>query len=292
MLPAELVVVWTLYVLDAVAMLVTYSRLPPPELYNVSGSGLEGGLSRVLVFANFSAALVAIAILLVLFDRLSTSALRGAAFAGFVLCTPVFWPGVVSEANLDARPVNAIAAIGVLLALVLTVVLGRRGLSWSRARGDRLRIVVAVVATFVSIPWIAAELGFYLDGVPFLGWLYETGSYHPTSVPSITLAAVHHGHHHGMDGLLLLTTALLLSRVVPSIGARRLRVFLGAYLALDGGVRGRQHGERLLDGADLEARLDDVAGAGRARAEGDRGVGSGRAGRALLYALAARRPVS
>src|SRR4051812_1999608 len=117
--PREVVAVWSLLLVDAVAILVTYSRLPAHELYHVSGSGLEGGLSRVLVDSNFPAALVAIAILLVLLDRLPR--LRAASAAGIVLCLPVFLPGVVDEANLDARPVNAIAGLGVLVALVLLV---------------------------------------------------------------------------------------------------------------------------------------------------------------------------
>ena len=44
--------------------------------------------------------------------------------------------------------------------------------------------------------------------------------------------AVHHGHHHGLDGLLLVLSALLLSRIGPSVRARWLRVVLGMYLAL------------------------------------------------------------
>jgi hypothetical protein len=92
-LPLEVVLVWAVVVVDAVAILVTYSRLPAHELYHVSGSGLEGGLSRVLVDSNFPVALVAIAILLVLLDRLRR--LRVVAVAGIVLCAPVFWPGVV-----------------------------------------------------------------------------------------------------------------------------------------------------------------------------------------------------
>ena len=33
---------------------------------------------------------------------------RGAAIASVVLCAAVFWPGVVNQDDLDARPVNAI----------------------------------------------------------------------------------------------------------------------------------------------------------------------------------------
>jgi len=57
-----------------------------------------------------------------------------------------------------------------------------------------------------------AELGFYLDGVPVLGSVFQTGkivSYHGNALHP----AVHHGVHHGLQGLLLAGTALLLSRL-------------------------------------------------------------------------------
>lgn len=224
-LPLEVALVWALYLLDAAAILVTYSRLPASELYHVSGSGLEGGLSRVLVDSNFPTALVAIAILILLLDRLRR--LRVVALVGILLCTPVFWPGVVDEANLDARPVNAIAAIGVLVALALSVRCGFHGWS-SNARGDGYRDVVGTLAVVVSLPWMFAELGFFLDGVPLLRRVFETGAYRPRGAE----VAVHHGHHHGLDGLLLLLAAILLSRVVPGLRARGVRLLLAAYLAL------------------------------------------------------------
>jgi hypothetical protein len=224
-LPLEVAVVWALFLLDAVAIIVTYSRLPARELYHVSGSGLEGGASRVFVDANFPVALVAIAVLLVLVDR--PGRLRWLALGGIALCTPVFWPGVVEQSNLDARPVNTVACAGVLVALALSAVCGFG--RWSHGvRGDALRTEVAVVAVIVSLPWIFAELGFYLDGVPLLGRLFETGEYRARGAE----AAVHHGHHHGLDGLLLLLAALLLSRVIPGLRARGMRVLLAAYLSL------------------------------------------------------------
>jgi len=224
-LPLEVALVWAIFIVDAIAILVTYSRLPAHELYHVSGSGMRGGLSRVLVDSNFPAALASIAILLVLLDRLRR--LRVVAVAGIVLCLPVFWPGVVDQANLDARPVNAIAGIGVLVALVLSLLCGFRG--WSQnVRGDGYRDVVGTLAVLLALPWIFAELGFYLDGVPLLDRVFETGVYRTRGAE----VAVHHGHHHGLDGLLLLLTAILLSRVVPGIRARSLRLLLAAYLSL------------------------------------------------------------
>jgi hypothetical protein len=82
------------------------------------------------------------------------------------------------------------------------------------ARGDRLRVVLAAVAILLATPWIAAELGFFLDGVPLLGWLFQTGrivSFHGNPPHP----AVHHGIHHGFHGLVLVLAALLLSRRLP-----------------------------------------------------------------------------
>lgn len=212
----------------AVEILVTYSRLPAHELYHVSGTGLEGGLSRALVFANFPVALVALAVLGIVYERLRY---RAVAIVAAALCAFVFWPGVVDEANLDARPINAAAAIGVLLTclLVATAPPARSG----RRRGDSVRVAIAVPLVLLSLPWFAAEVGFFLDGVPLLGRLFETGHYlHDRPGLPPFPPAVHHGHHHGMDGLLLALSALLLSRAGGCIRGRALRSAVAAYLAL------------------------------------------------------------
>jgi hypothetical protein len=213
-------VVWLLFGIVAVEILVTYWRLPAEELYHVSGGGLAGGASRALVFMNFPAALAAIAVVALVFERLRSRALRALALAAVLVCTPVFWPGVVTPADLDARWVNAPAGVGVVLALALTFAAASPE-SRVSLRRDRLCIGLAGLALLAAPPWLAAEAGFFLDGVPVLGRLYATG-------PSF----VHHGHHHGMDGVLLVWSALLLSRALPSIRARALRLATGVYLAL------------------------------------------------------------
>jgi hypothetical protein len=187
----EPLLLWALFGVVAVEILVTYSRLPARELYHVTGSGLEGGASRAVVFVNFPVALVAIAI--------AALSRRRAALAGALLCTPVFWPGVVKQSSLDARWVNAVAAAGVVLVFATTVTAARAP---SDPRGDRVRIGIAVLALVVALPWLAAELGFFFPG-----------------------PHVHHGHHHGMDGVLLVLSALLLSRHPAGAVTR-------AYLAL------------------------------------------------------------
>ena len=197
----------------------------------MSGNGLAGGASRALVFLNFPTALVALAILAVIYGQLRLG-LRAVGVVAAMLCAVVFWPGVVSQANLDARPVNALAAIGVLLTLALTIVVARSGgvSRMSRRRGDIARIVIAVVLLVVVAPWVAADLGFFLNGVPALGSIFHTARPTPGVVPY--LPTVHHGHHHGMDGYLLVLTALLLSRTLGEVRLRGLRTALTGYLAL------------------------------------------------------------
>jgi len=221
--------------LVAIEIFVTYSRLPARELYHVSGSGIAGGASRALVFLNFPTALVALAVLGVLYERLATRTLAAVSAVAAVLCAVVFWPGVVSQANLDAKPVNALAAIGVLLTLGLTVTViredGLRRRPWGRADGGRVGLAVPLV--LLSLPWFAADLGFFLNGVPVLGSIFQTGAYHQriAGLPPFP-PAVHHGHHHGMDGLLLVLSAMLLSRTLVLVQSRVLSSVLAAYLAL------------------------------------------------------------
>lgn len=230
-----MVAVWVLFAVVALEVLVTYSRLPVRELYHVSSDGLAGGLSRVLVFLNFPLALVAIPILAVLAERLPGRTVRVTAAVGVVLSAAVFWPGVVKQSDLDARAVNAIAALGVLVALSLTVVAARRlgrPPRPVRQRGDVPRVIVAAVALVLALPWIGADLGVSFDGIPVLGTLYQTAELRSQpNVPGLH-PAVHHGHHHGMDGVLLVLSALLLSRLRPLVKTTWLRRTLGAYLAL------------------------------------------------------------
>jgi hypothetical protein len=68
--------VWALLFATAVVIVVTYSRLPPEELYNVSADGLAGGLGRALVFLNYPVSLVAIAIAWLAAERIGSSYAR------------------------------------------------------------------------------------------------------------------------------------------------------------------------------------------------------------------------
>jgi hypothetical protein len=232
--PLEVGVVWALVLAVAVAITITYSRTPASELYNVSNSGIAGGLSRVLVFLNWPVALLAIPVLLLLADRLGRKGSWIAAIIGIVFCAAVFWPGIVKQSNLDAKWANAVPAIGVAIAIGLTVV-SLFALSASARPawmpGDVMRIVLAIAAAAVAVPWIAADLGLYLDGVPVLRTIYLTGVLRHDPGATDLHPAVHHGHHHGMDGFILVFAALLLSRCLGGL-RRPLALGLAAYLAL------------------------------------------------------------
>ena len=149
----------------------------------------------------------AIPITLLALDSLPRRAwlLGGPAIA---LCAFIAVPGVVDQNDLDARAVNVVPAVGVCLALSLTVwAASRAGAGFAPRRGgDPARIAAAVVVVLASLPWLTAELGFHLPGGVFLtDDLYAEPGKAPT-------AAVHLGHHHGLMGALLVLSALLLSR--------------------------------------------------------------------------------
>jgi hypothetical protein len=219
----EALAVWAMWAAVSVAVLVTYSRVDTDELYNVSREGLAGGLGRSVVLFNFPIAFVAVATTLVAVAALPTRAWLLAAPA---IASCVLVPFVVDEDDLDVRPANAIPALGVAVAVVLTIVAARRaGSSFAPRRPwDTARIVLSAVVLLLSLPWLTAALGFHFPGDFFMGEELRTED------DGSLLAAVHLGHHHGTDGALLVLTALLLSRV--HLPQRWLRLAFVGYLGL------------------------------------------------------------
>lgn len=146
---------------------------------------------------------------------------RPLVWTSIALCSLVAVPGVVDQDDLDARWINALPAIGVALALGLTIAAARRdGAAFvGRARGGVVvRLVLGGALVLLALPWLAADWGFYFPGDLFMG----------EEVPEVRdpgLAAVHYGFHHGLGGVLLALTALVLSRVPAG-------ALLRAYLSL------------------------------------------------------------
>ena len=214
---------WALCGLIALSILVTYSRVPPEKLYHVSGDGLSGGLSRLLVFVNWPGALIAIAVLGVVLDRVRQPLL---GLAALVLCAVVAVPGVLDQANLDAKWINVVPAIGVGIVLLLTAWAARDGGGgWGDGRGDWLRIAVFVVLALIALPWFFAEQGVYVGDVPGLRSIFLSKKVIDSE------AAVHLGEHHGLVGLQLIVVALLLSRELPRMRASARRTALALWLS-------------------------------------------------------------
>jgi hypothetical protein len=230
---AEALAAWALCTLLAFAVVVTYARLPAADLYNTSVEGVRGGFGRALVLVNFPLGIVTIGILGLVADRARSRAVDALALAAIALCLVVAVPGVVEQSDLDAKWANAVPALGVALALGLTLAVVRRhgvGEVWARVPGDRVRLAVAVVVAAISVPWLFAELGFYADDVPGLGSLVYAQEVTPEPGQP-QLRAVHLGHHHGTDGALLALVALALTRQLGRMARPRLRLWTAGYLA-------------------------------------------------------------
>jgi hypothetical protein len=231
----EALIVWALFAVVAVEVFVTYARLPPEVLYHTSGTGLEAGASRVLVFLGYPMSIVAIALASIAAARLGTGTAALAAAVAGILCASIAFPGVIDQANLDARPVNALAGAGVGIALGLTILaLARAGVGTAAPleRADLARIAASLVLLLAALPWLFAELGFYVSDVPILGRIFIAQELKPSPGGEPSLHAVHLGRHHGMDGVLLAISALVLSRVPRRLASRAGATILTAYLAL------------------------------------------------------------
>jgi hypothetical protein len=219
----EIAAVGVLFGAVLAATLITYARVAPEDLYHVSRRGLPGGFSRVLVELNFPDALIAIPLALLAVDVLRTRTASAAAAVAVAACLVTAVPGVVDRADLDAKLVNAIPALGVALTVaLLAAAFPRLAATTPRLRGDPLRVALAAIVAVAAIPYFFAELGFYAPD-PIL-------ADEPT--PGEAIAAVHLGSHEGMDGALLAVAALALSRLTPWFTSRRLAAVTSTVLAL------------------------------------------------------------
>jgi hypothetical protein len=231
----EALIVWALFAAVALAVFITYWRIPPEELYHTTGTGPEAGASRVLVSLGYPFSLVAIALAVIAAARLGSRPAWAAAVVAIALCATIGIPGVIDQGDLDARPINGLAGAGVGIALALTILaLVRTGRGSPRpfSRSDSLRVAGIVALALAALPWIWAELGFYITDTPVLGRIFWAKQIAPSPGGEPSLHAVHLGRHHGMDGVLLATSALILSRVPRDMPSRRQMLGLGAFLSL------------------------------------------------------------
>jgi hypothetical protein len=229
---AEAFVLWTLFGLVAIAIAVTYTRTPVRELYHVSSGGPAAGARAVLGFAGFPAGLMALAVLPLVLDRRQRRAIVAGGLTAVGLTATIFLPGAFGDDRIDARPPNVLAALGVALSFALTIMAARTvGVGQARRRqpGDRIRLLLGTVLVLGALPWLAALLDYSLH-VPVLRSLFVTDQLRSQpGVPGLH-QAVHAGFHHGLGGVMLALTALLLSRALPCLQPR-LRQSLALYLS-------------------------------------------------------------
>jgi len=209
--------IWAAYGAVTAAIVVTYARVDPAQLYNVSGDGFAGGLSRAVVYANFPLALVAAPLGVWAAARIATRAAAALAAVAVVFCAAVVVPGVVEQADLDVRAVNLVPLAGVLIALGLELAAPRPRLWVGRGR-----IVAILSLALLSLVWLAADLGFHVGFGVFLAGEQWHGH-----------AAVHLGHHHGLDGMMLAATGLVLLGL-PQRGGRAYGALMFAYGLVNG----------------------------------------------------------
>jgi len=205
-------VVWALLALVCVAVFVTYARLD--DLYHVSVDGVAGGAGRVLVLLNYPIAIAAIGAVAVLLER-GASPTAGAVAIGLCALTPF----TVDQDDLDARLINAGPALGVAVAVALTVAARPDRRLTARRPLDPVRLALGLALIVIAIPWLFADLGFYAPD-PILA---------DEPSPDEPLTAVHLGHHHGMDGVLLALCALLLTRAAGSRATQALLALMFVY---------------------------------------------------------------
>ena len=246
--PVPVDALWALLFATAGLIAITYSRLPPEELYNVSEEGVTAGLGRALVFLNYPVSLIAISIAWLAAGRLATRRAFWAAGAATLLCGVTALPGVVDQHDLDAKAVNLLPAVGVAIALVLSI-----RAPWERVGRlplDPVRVVIGAVVWLVALVWIAAVAGVFFPGDVLLGEEIRRGG------DGLLAPAVHLGDHEGLDAALLVTAALILTRYRPPL---RRRIPPRPDLRL----RPRSRVARLLVRAARETRMDCVDAAER-----------------------------
>jgi hypothetical protein len=203
--------VWGIYALILAATLTTYGRLPAGATYRFELTGAAGALSRAVTYLNFPVALAALALL---WPRFREPLARAAA----LLCAVALVPGIVRTATMEASWWNAPAALGVLVAALLTF---RRD-DVPHAPLGRVRVSLLVALAVWSTPWVLAAAGVHAAWIPILRTVFRSAEPTPGDP---ALPSVHLGLHEGLFGAQLAATALLLS-------TRRLSRGLSMYLAV------------------------------------------------------------
>lgn len=237
-----LLALWGMWIAVCAATWATNARVALSTLYGVHDTGVVPAAGRVLVLVGWPVALAAIPMLGFVVERFLASATSkrsrrivvASSVVSVVLCLTIAWPGAQDGNDLDAKYINVPAGVGVAIALGLTlyvVAITGRGATPHWTNLDLILLALLAVALFASLPWLFANLGFYIGDVPGLRSIFMSKQVVPETGHPF-LRAVHLGNHEGIDGVLLAVTAVVLLRILGQVANRALRVSLSAYLSL------------------------------------------------------------
>src|SRR5262245_9136788 len=120
---------WAMWIAVAAATWATTARIPVSELYGFHGEDVVSAAGRVVVLLGWPIALAAIPLMAVSVERFLASphsrraghVVAAAAVVSIGLAVTIAWPGAQRGTHLDAKFINAPAAIGVAIAFVLTM---------------------------------------------------------------------------------------------------------------------------------------------------------------------------
>lgn len=234
--------IWAMWIVVCGATWATTARIPVSLLYGFHGAGVVSAAGRVVVLLGWPVALAAMPLMAVSVDRFlasphsrrSARAVVVASLVSIGLCLTVAWPGAQQGSHLDAKFVNVPAAVGVAIAFGVTmyvVATTGRGGRLPRTRTAVVWTAVFVAILLLSIPWLLANLGYYVGDVPGLRSVFMSEQVVPeTGRPH--LRAVHLGNHEGIDGVLLAITAVVLMRTLRLMARSGRRTALAVYLSV------------------------------------------------------------
>lgn len=228
----EVLALWALYAGELVVILVAASRRPVVEEQREARLRADRAW-QTMSFVRHPLAVAAVPLGGLAAMRLGRERRGKAAWRS---ATPVAMVVTLLTARPKARRKRqdgvAIVASGVVAwAALLTMAAVRESgvggvAPWNRV--DRLRLAVALGVGVLALPWILADGNVYVGDIPAFGRIFLSRQRVPAGARG---PAVHLGHHHGMDGALLVWTGLALSRQLEAVADERERSALSFGLA-------------------------------------------------------------
>lgn len=229
----EVIALWALYGWEAAAVFLTYANASTARVRASGPFDAARGCAQVLVFLRHPTLPAAVAFAPIAWCRLPAAArpraVRAATTGGVATCltlTAIKARGRQTPSTKDTIAVSSVAAVlGLTVSSAHSAGIGAAPV-WSR--DDIVRVATAAGFVVPALPWILADLGVSVTDLRVVGRVFLAEERLPTGA---VLPAVHLGHHHGIDGVLLALTGLTLSRTLDRVRPPAVRSGLSLYLA-------------------------------------------------------------